>query len=125
MIKSMIMVAVLTATSVTGQPVTYVKNATTTEQAAKVKADTGVKVIMFSAEWCHYCTQMYPILDRLSIKYKGKVSFYKLDVDKIGIQTEGVPVTIVTKNDKNTIVLDGAVSEAELDAAIQTYLKGL
>ncbi len=38
-------------------------------------------VIDFYADWCGPCRRVAPIMDELSIKYKGKVDFYKVNVD--------------------------------------------
>ena len=39
-------------------------------------------IVDFTATWCGPCQRMAPILDELSIEYKGKVNIYKVDVDK-------------------------------------------
>lgn len=39
-------------------------------------------VIDFYAEWCGPCQMMAPLLDEFSIKYDGKVDFYKVNVDE-------------------------------------------
>ncbi len=38
-------------------------------------------VIDFYADWCGPCRRIAPIMDELSITYKGKVDFYKVNVD--------------------------------------------
>ncbi|MFI3266405.1 MAG: thioredoxin [Rikenellaceae bacterium] len=38
-------------------------------------------VIDFYASWCPPCKKLSPILDELSQEYKGKVKFYKVNVD--------------------------------------------
>lgn len=39
-------------------------------------------IIDFYAVWCGPCKKQSPIMDELAIKYKDKVIFYKIDVDK-------------------------------------------
>ncbi len=39
-------------------------------------------VIDFYATWCGPCRQLSPIIEELASEYKGKVVFYKVDVDK-------------------------------------------
>ena len=38
-------------------------------------------VIDFYAPWCGPCKVLSPIIDELSEEYKGKVDFYKVDID--------------------------------------------
>lgn len=42
----------------------------------------GNIVIDFSATWCGPCKTLSPILDELAKEYSGKITFYKVDVDK-------------------------------------------
>lgn len=39
-------------------------------------------VLEFYADWCVPCQIMSPILEQLSEDYKGRVAFYKIDVDQ-------------------------------------------
>ena len=38
-------------------------------------------VIDFYATWCQPCKKLSPLLEDLAVKYKGKIVFYKVDVD--------------------------------------------
>jgi thioredoxin 1 len=39
-------------------------------------------VIDFWAEWCAPCRMVGPVIDELSIEYKGKVNFYKVNTEQ-------------------------------------------
>lgn len=44
----------------------------------------GVKpiIIDFYATWCGPCRKLSPIVEELAEEYKGKIDFYKIDIDK-------------------------------------------
>lgn len=39
-------------------------------------------VVDFWAPWCGPCRMVAPIIDELSVEYKGKVNFYKVNTDE-------------------------------------------
>jgi len=39
-------------------------------------------VIDFWAEWCGPCRMVGPVIDELSLEYKGKVNFYKVNTEQ-------------------------------------------
>ncbi|MBN2891564.1 MAG: thioredoxin [Bacteroidales bacterium] len=41
-------------------------------------------IVDFYADWCGPCKMVAPIMDELAEEYKGKVAFYKVDVDNEG-----------------------------------------
>ncbi|MDD2411741.1 MAG: thioredoxin domain-containing protein [Bacteroidales bacterium] len=43
--------------------------------------DNKPSVIDFYADWCAPCRKIAPIMDELSILYKDRVNFYKVNVD--------------------------------------------
>ena len=38
-------------------------------------------VILFYAQWCGYCKQMFPMFQELQAKYKNDVNFFYIDID--------------------------------------------
>ena len=39
-------------------------------------------IVDFTATWCGPCLRIAPILDELAKEYEGKISVYKVDIDK-------------------------------------------
>ncbi|MBP5364323.1 MAG: thioredoxin family protein [Bacteroidales bacterium] len=40
-------------------------------------------IVMLWADWCDYCqTKLEPLLEKLAVKFKGQIKFYKLNVDE-------------------------------------------
>jgi len=39
-------------------------------------------IIDFYADWCRPCKMVAPIMEELATQYKGKVTFYKMNVDQ-------------------------------------------
>jgi thiol-disulfide isomerase/thioredoxin len=115
MFKSLLLVAFLAQTSY----VHVVKNA---EQKAELDRWKGVTVVMNYAEWCHYCHEMMPILDELSVTYQYQVEFFNVDVDALKIKTNGVPVITISGGKKKPMVVDGSVPKETMEQAIKEYL---
>lgn len=83
------------------------------------------QVVMFGAERCRYCKQVYPVLKNLlEGELKGKLTGAYVDVDAQGelvemMQLLGLPVLVVFKNGQEVARLRGAVPEGELKAFLQ------
>jgi thioredoxin 1 len=50
------------------------------EKDWKMKSTTPC-VIDFYADWCRPCKMVAPIMDELSAEYRGKIQFYKVNID--------------------------------------------
>ena len=63
----------------------------------------SVAVVDFSATWCGPCRMLAPVLEEISGKYDGKVSFYNVDVDEspelaMRYMVNSVPCLVMLKN---------------------------
>lgn len=68
-------------------------------------------VIDIYATWCGPCKRLSPILDELATEYKGKVDFYKIDLDKnrdlgnaFGVQSIPYVIFIPAKGEPQAIM---------------------
>ena len=85
-------------------------------------------VVDFYATWCRPCQMMAPVAEQLARKYKGKVDFYKVDIDQeeelaaaFGIQS--IPTLLLIPIKGSPTMQTGALPQAELEKAIQTLLQ--
>ena len=87
-----------------------------------LNAQTPVLVDMY-ATWCPPCKRLAPVLDRLAPRYKGKVAFVEVDVDKVPdlakrYRVTAIPTLLIFKNGKEARRMRGAPPEATLRAAL-------
>lgn len=83
-------------------------------------------IVDFYATWCGPCKRLAPIMEKLAVKYKNKVSFYKVDVDKAedlsaiyGIQS--IPTIFFCANGEIRSQV-GFVPESDLEEVISAML---
>jgi thioredoxin 1 len=100
-----------------------------TEQdfAGKVEHGKGLSVVDFTAEWCRPCKALAPVVEELASEYAGKVSFFKLDVDKNQpvaqrYMVRSVPTLIFFKDGKVVDSLIGALPKQKLVEVITRHL---
>jgi thioredoxin 1 len=74
--------------------------------------DDRLIVVDFYATWCGPCKTMDPILKELVREYKGRVDFYKIDVDKNEVDdalgVTAMPTYFFLKNSTNLKAIEGA-----------------
>ena len=76
-------------------------------------------IVKFETEWCSICKEMVPIYNQLADRFKGKINFYKVDIDKLRSLTPkyeitGVPTLILFKKGKVAEKLEGLIEKEEL-----------
>jgi len=87
----------------------------------------GFTFVDFHAKWCGPCKTMSPIMDELAIKYDGKVSIVKVDVDqapeaskRFGIR--GIPTMILFKEGAAAYTVTGATLLSVLSDEIDKHI---
>ena len=84
-------------------------------------------VIDFYATWCGPCKMTAPIIERLARQYKGKIDFYKVDIDQerelaqlFGIQS--IPTFLFIPLLGQPTIQMGAMQMADFEEIIKTEL---
>jgi thioredoxin 1 len=82
-----------------------------------------VAVVDFNATWCGPCRMLAPVLEDISEKYAGKVSFYSVDVDEnpglaMEYRVSSVPCLVLLKDGVFVDQSVGFRPEAQLTAWI-------
>ena len=97
-----------------------------TEKEWKYKGEIPA-IIDFYADWCGPCKMVAPILDKLSVKYEGKLSIYKVDTEAeqelasmFGVQS--IPTILFIPKDGQPRVSMGAMPEKEFERVIAELL---
>ena len=92
----------------------------------QVKA-CAAAVVDFSATWCGPCKMLAPVLEKISEEMKGKVGFFKTDVDaspglavRFGIQN--IPTLVILKNGEEAGREMGFKPEPLLRSILEGYL---
>ncbi|NVJ27462.1 MULTISPECIES: thioredoxin [Myxococcus] len=87
----------------------------------------GPVLVDFTATWCPPCRFISPILDALSIEYRGRLKVTKIDVDahQLTAQRYGIralPCLLVFKEGKVVRQLVGAMPRARLEQELLAWL---
>jgi thioredoxin len=85
-------------------------------------------VIDFWATWCGPCMRMMPVMEELAAKYKDKVVFYKVNVDKEGelrqvFEANAIPLVIFGSLNNGSTKEIGADTKQKVEAHILQLLK--
>jgi thioredoxin len=84
-------------------------------------------IIDFHAVWCGPCKKLNPILEELALKYKNKVIFYKIDVDKEkelaqGFGIQSIPTILFIPRKGEPSLSAGLLSKEDLIKIIEEQL---
>ena len=82
-------------------------------------------VVDVYAPWCGPCKMIAPLLDKLAEHYRGRLQFFKVNVDaspEIAVRYEitGVPTLLLISQGKVSEVIVGFPSPMELIAKLET-----
>jgi len=85
-------------------------------------------IIDFYADWCGPCKMVAPILEELSIDYKGKVNIYKVDTEveqelaaAFGIRS--IPSMLFVPKNGEPQMAQGALPKHQLEKIINDVLE--
>ncbi len=108
------------------------KAASTNELIGTDASSKKPAVIMFYAQWCGYCKQMFPLFRELQAKYQKDVNFFYIDIDsergkelakQYRTKQNGVPDTqFYNKEGKLIEEFLGASSIERIEANIKNLL---
>lgn len=84
-------------------------------------------LIDFTATWCGPCKALAPTIDKLALKYEGRLRVVKLDIDnspntpsRLGIR--GVPTVILFKGGQEVARHVGLAPESRIEALFTGHL---
>lgn len=88
----------------------------------------SLSLVDFWAPWCIHCKTMTPRIRRLSVIYKGKIAFGKIDTSKNkeisrNYNVMSIPQIIIFKNGNKSSSITGLKSTGELKKILNNLFK--
>jgi thioredoxin 1 len=82
----------------------------------------------FWASWCPPCRMMAPIVEELSQRYEGRITFAKVDVDQNPVTSQqfgimSIPTFLITDRGKVLDVIVGAMSKETFEKEVTKFLQ--
>lgn len=87
----------------------------------------GVTLVDFYADWCGPCRMIAPIMEELSVDFKGKAKIGKLDIEQAqettsNFQVTSIPTIILFKDGKEINRIVGLRGKDALSSLITAAL---
>ncbi len=84
-------------------------------------------IIDFYADWCGPCQMMKPVFEKLSLDFKGKLKFLKVDTSleeglAMKFRVQGIPTLVILKEEKEIGRSVGYMGEEALSTKIKDIL---
>ncbi len=105
-----------------------IETLTTGEPEAKVLRAPGPVALDFYQASCPPCRALEPRLERVTEEYLGRLSVYRVDIERdmpvaesFGVKS--IPTVLILRNGKEAERLDGLITEGDLKAAFDRAIR--
>jgi len=115
------------ASEQSSQVVASTSTAFTEQSFSKLLKDNKLVLVDFNAVWCAPCKAMMPVIDKLSVDFKGKAKVEKVDIEinkviTAAYQVQTIPGFVLFKDGKKVWSHNGVISYDDLALAIKKFI---